>query len=529
LDFELDKAYARCGEEGRRRTPWGLVQEYLNASEDRLWGVVSNGLVLRILRDNPSLTRPAWIELDLERTFEDEVFSDFAAFWLLAHGSRFLPREAGRPASCILEHWRAKAHETGERARAQLRKGVETALLTLGNGFVRHPANDALRRALQNGGLKPADLHQQLLRLVYRCLFLLTVEDRDLLHPPGTSDEAKRLWREGYSLGQLRERALRPAAFDGFSDLWHGLAIAFTALHQGAFEIGAPALDSALFDWTGTPDLHAAQLANRNLLGAIKALSFFTPVKSRSLARINYRDMNTEEFGSVYEGLLELHPHVDAELWKFGYVGHVAGNAAKGGGGDGVRGSERKLSGSYYTPSSLVQELIKSALEPVMIRAMTDQPYDRRAALLGLKVIDPACGSGHFLLAAARKIAASVAEIEAAPDAPTEAQRQHALREVVRHCIYGVDRNPLAVELCKTALWIETVEPGRPLSFLDHRIRMGDSLIGVFDLSVLEEGIPEAAYTAKTGDDKAVARDHKSRNREERKGQQTLAFSAPQI
>jgi hypothetical protein len=518
-DFDLDKACEQCGEEGRCRMPWGLVQEHLNASDDALWGLVSNALSLRVLRDNPSLTRPAWIELDLERTFEDEVFSDFAAFWLIAHGSRFEPRDTGRPSSCILERWRGKAHETGERARGDLRKGVAKALVTLGNGFVTHPANDALRHKVRDGGLKPMDLHQQLLRLVYRCLFLLTIEDRDLLHPPDTPDEARRLWREGYSIAQLRERALRPRAFDAFGDLWQGLKISWMALEQGALEIGAPAL-GGLFDRLQTPDLFAAELSNGALLGAIKALAFFTPSGSKSLARINYRDMNTEEFGSVYESLLELHPFVEQVPWAFGYVGLN---------GDATKGTERKLSGSYYTPDSLVQELIKSALEPILRKTATDHPYDQRSALLGLKVVDPACGSGHFLLAAARRIGSEIARIEAAPDAPTETQRQHALREVVQRCIYGVDKNPLAVELCKTALWIETVEPGRPLSFLDHRIRVGDSLIGVFDLAVLEDGIPDAAFTSKTGDDKKVAGDLKKRNEDERTGQRTLGLSTPQI
>ena len=106
--FDLDKADAAFGEEGRRRTPFGLVQEYLNADDATLWGLVANGLVLRILRDNPSLTRPAYIEIDLERTFEDGLYADFAAFWLLAHASRFVPREGGLPSSCILERWRAR-------------------------------------------------------------------------------------------------------------------------------------------------------------------------------------------------------------------------------------------------------------------------------------------------------------------------------------------------------------------------------------------------------------------------------------
>ena len=112
--------------------------------------------------------------------------------------------------------------------------------------------------------------------------------------------------------------------------------------------------------------------------------------------------------------------------------------------------------------------------------------------MLKLSIIDPACGSGHFLLAAARRMAAEIARLQAGADTPDEYQRQHALREVVRHCIYGVDRNPLSVELCKTALWIETVEPGKPLTFLDAHIQCGDSLVGVFDPAVINQGIPDS-------------------------------------
>ena len=105
----------------------------------------------------------------------------------------------------------------------------------------------------------------------------------------------------------------------------------------------------------------------------------------------------------------------------------------------------------------------------------------------------PACGSGHFLLAAARRIATRVAHARAEGVASAEDYR-HALRDVARSCIHGVDRNPMAVELTKVALWIETVEPGKPLGFLDANIRCGDALLGIFDLEVLEEGIPDAAY-----------------------------------
>src|SRR5690606_36172111 len=152
----------------------------------------------------------------------------------------------------------------------------------------------------------------------------------------------------------------------------------------------------------------------------------------------------------------------------FGFVSDVEAGT--------TRGSARKLTGSYYTPPSLVNELIKSALEPVMEETIKRHPENPRAALLNLKIIDPACGSGHFLLAAARRMATELARLETGSDVPDdELVRQRALRQVVQLCIYGVDRNPLAVELCRTALWMETLEPGKPLTFLEPHIQCGDS------------------------------------------------------
>jgi SAM-dependent methyltransferase len=146
-------------------------------------------------------------------------------------------------------------------------------------------------------------------------------------------------------------------------------------------------------------------------------------------------------------------------------------------------------------------------------------------ALLSVTVLDPACGSGHFLLAAARRIATRLAHVRTNGN-PAPADYRHALRDVARACIYGVDRNPRAVELTKVALWIETVEPGKPLGFLDANIRCGDSLFGVFDLKVLERGIPDAAYKPLSGDDKQTAKYFERRNKAEREGQGCLDFTS---
>ena len=498
-DFDLDKANPIFGHEGRRQAPHGLMQEFLNADDSSLWGIVSNGSKLRILRDNPSLTRPSYIEADLDLVFKEDLYPDFTALWLVGHASRLKPI-ADKPSSCIIETWRAKAHETGERALENLRVGVTEALRQIGNGFLEHPVNDDLRAKLADGTLSPKHYFQQLLGLVYRLLFLFAAEERHLLHAPDSTSAQRAVYAGGYSLSRLRERALRRRHYDHHQDMWQGLQITFRALARGAPALGLPAL-GGLFRAGQCPELDTAAIANERLLDAVRELSFFR--SDQTLARVNYRDMGTEELGSVYESLLELQPVVDvnASPWIFGFIGDGACER--------TRGSERKLTGSYYTPSALVNELIKSALEPVLIQTVADHPENPRAAILNLNVLDAACGSGHFLLAAARRMAAEIARIDSGTDTSDETTRQHALREVVQHCVYGVDRNPLAVELCKTALWIETVEPGKPLTFLDSHIQLGNSLVGILEPEFMANGIPGEAYKPLTGDSKAVCRDLK--------------------
>ena len=503
-DIDLDKADRRFGYEGRRQAPHDMMQEYLNAEDASLWGIVSNGSKLRLLRDNPSLTRPSYLEADLDLIFQEDLYPDFAALWLAMHASRLQPRE-DNPSNCIIETWRDKAHETGERALENLRDGVTQALRQLGNGFVQHRENDDLRDVLAEGSMTPELYFQQLLRLVYRLIFLLSTEERGLLHAPEASEEQRKVYAEGYSIARLRDRAQRRRHYDHHRDLWQSLQITFRALAHGAPALGLPAL-GGLFRSDQCPALDRAAIANERLLEAIRSLSFFR--SGGSLARVNYRDMGTEELGSVYESLLELQPAVgvNATPWTFGFLGEGTGEKTKG--------SAKKLSGSYYTPPTLVNELIKSALEPVLAHTVGAHPANPKKAILDLKIIDPACGSGHFLLAAARRMAAEIVRIESDTESSDESARQHALREVVQHCIYGVDKNELAVELCKTALWIETVEPGKPLSFLDAHIRHGDSLVGILEPEIMAGGIPDEAYKALTGDDKTVCRELRKRNKQ---------------
>jgi hypothetical protein len=505
---DLDHPSANLPADGRRRSAASSVQDWLNAGKGALWGLCSNGFLLRLVRGNASLTRPAYIEADLRRMFEGEAFADFAALWLLMHSSRF-GQSGAPPSDCALERWREAGQREGLAARDRLRDGVEAALLTLGNGLLSHSDNGSLRERLRAGALPLPEFFGQLLRLVYRLIFLLAAEDRNLLHAPGAPAAARKLYADGYSVGALRDRAVRRAAWDWHHDRWEGLLITLAGLARGEPRLGLPALDG-LFAHGTISDLDTAKLANRSLMEAIYRLAWLK--EDSGLVPVNWRDMETEELGSVYESLLELTPRLTSDGRGFAF--------AEGGE---TKGHARKTTGSYYTPDSLVQALLDSTLDPVLNRIEAEAD-DSVAALLSVTVLDPACGSGHFLLAAARRIATRLARARAGGVA-APADYRHALRDVARACIHGVDRNPMAVELTKVALWIETVDPGKPLGFLDANIRCGDSLLGLFDLKALKDGIPDEAYKVLSGDDKETAKHFGKRNKSEREGQGSLDFA----
>jgi len=521
---DLDRRAAERSEAGRR-SPHSLVQEYLNRSEGALWGFVSNGLRLRVLRDNASLTRAAFVEFDLEVIMAGELYADFALLWLVCHQSRV----EGPDRECWLERWSRAAAEQGVRALNALRDGVQETITALGRGFLAHPANAALRKALQTGALRDTDYYRQLLRLVYRLIILFVAEDRDLLFPPEAMADARRRYMAYYSLGRLREIAalLRGSPHP---DLYRGLRLTFEHLRSGYPALGMPALGGFLFSARSTPDLDAADIANQAWLDAVRALAF--TVEGRVRRAVDYRNLDSEELGSVYESLLELHPHVNVAAAAFELVV--------------VAGSERKTTGSHYTATPLVSQLLDSALEPVIAaRLKAARTVDEKEkALLRIRVLDYACGSGHILIGASRRLARHLARIRTGEEEPSPADLRAALRDVVRHCIYGVDINPMAVELCKLALWMETLEPGKPLSFLDHHIQCGNSLVGTSPRpqtgeqdepkgqktdALLEdeaEGlvVPDEAFAPVAGDDKAAASFLRKLNRTERSRNAPLIF-----
>ena len=505
--------------------PHGLVQEFLNRSDGHLWAIVSNGVRLRILRDSQTLSRQSYLEFDLEAMFAGDVYSDLVLLWLVVHASRFVPREGERPETCWLEQWTREAEQQGARALGELRGGVERALRIMGRGFASHPRNGALRERLRTGALPPDGLHGQLLRVVYRLIFLFVAEDRTLdgqplLHPRDDTEggrAARETYAAHYGTARLRHLAGRIKG-SRHGDLWRQFRLLADALSgEPGFEsarrrLALPALGSFLWSRDSTSELNDAELANHDFLEALRHLAVTR--QNKVLRPVDYRNLGAEELGGVYEGLLALTPRVSGDGADFTFA-EFAGNA-------------RKTSGAYYTPDSLVQCLLDSALDPVVEEALRGKTgADAERAILDLKVCDPAVGSGHFLVGAAHRLARHLARVRAhatGESEPSPLLYQHALRDVIGRCLYGVDMNPMAAELCRVSLWLEALEPGRPLSFLDHHIRVGNSLLGTTP-ELIEAGLPDEAFKSTQGDDRKVCTGLRKRNKAEREsGQRDMGY-----
>jgi hypothetical protein len=342
---------------------------------------------------------------------------------------------------------------------------IETALLALGNGFLQHPDNHVLRGRLGTGALGLHDFHRQLVWLVYRTLFLQMAHERRLLpdavapprpHPPRTP--------------QWPSLAARLRALDRIAPSWP--------------------MAEAL------PDLAAAALADGPLQHANAALWRGSALDGAEL-------LPAEALGDTYEALLARTPQLQGER----------------AGGEHLilttrRAHDRRQTGSYYTPAPLVAGLLDAALTPMLDEACAKN--DPASAILALSVFDPACGSGRFLLAAGRRMAARLAIVRTGSATPAANLCRQAMRDVVQHCLYGLDLNPMAVALCRMGLWLEAAEPcrpgaaqGLPTPPLHDQIRRGNALLGAIP-SVLERrdpqerplGLPDAAFMPLHDDDR---------------------------
>ncbi|MCH7411113.1 hypothetical protein MM239_17040 [Belliella sp. DSM 111904] len=496
----------------------GLVQEYLNVTDQHLYALVTNGKHLRLLRDSSRLAKLAYVEFNLEKIFEEDLFADFAVLFRLLHASR-MTQKSGEGEDVILEKYHQESIQSGNRIRENLRMEVKRSLETLGVGFLDSKLNPEFVEAVYGQKVEAKPYYDTLLRTIYRLLFLIVTEERKLIYPEEEKNSKQRtIYFEYYSIERLRKLALKRnfVEKDKF-DLWEGLKTTFKLYESNGFgkPLGISPLGGELFGETSLSfnnfSFHELKLTNEHLLKVIASLTL-TRNDTGTLSRVNYSDLDVEELGSVYEGLLELHPlfYLEGSKPGFGFT----------------EGSERKLTGSYYTRHDLVAQLIKTSLIPLIDERLKDRstPAEKEKALLDIKLCDPATGSGHFLLGAARVMAYRLAVIRSGEENPGEKWIAPAKRDVIQKCIYGVDLNPAAVELCRLALWIEGHNSGKPLSFLEHKIKNGNALVGVDQLSLLTKGIPDGAFQETVGDDKEVLKVQKKVNTEFRKKKQFSLF-----
>lgn len=507
---DLDKVYHFP--DGKRKTPFNLMQEFLDHSNRFLWAVITNGKVWRLLRDSTAVALSSYLDIDLDAVLEARDTEAFAGVYRVLHASRAAREDAHDPSTCLWEQWRKELEQGGERVREGLSGNVQQTLRVLGCGFLEHPANEPLRKDIREHKLSAADFYNELLRLVYRFIFLFVMEERRLLHEHDKTNTAGQdAYRRGYSMARLVRAALStPKAGNRYDDLWQAVRIVFAALGRDGGEprLALPAL-GGLFDPEQCPHLDAATISNKTLLVAMRLLRWSPGTMRSKLLPIDYRNMDSEELGSVYEELLELTPQVNLEEKRFFFTADLEEQGRRGRTTDGNR---RKATGAYYTPPCLVELIVNSALTPLIeVRRNRAEPGRLAQELLCLRIIDPACGSGHFLLSAARHLARAVAE--AMNPAEPERMLPKAMHEVVANCIYGMDINPMSIELVRMNLWLEGYLPNKPLSFLDHHLVCGNSLLGLIDLDLLMKGIPADAYKPLPGDDKAVCKQLAAANR----------------
>jgi len=497
-------------EKGRHRySPHDTLQRYLNQTKAVLWGIVTNGKNLRILRDFHHETRKAYVDIDLETIFDGRNYSDFRMLWRLIHPSRFIPDEDNK---CLLELLFEQSKEAGVAIGENLQKNICLAIEALGNGFLA--GTPELIDKLVDNTENSRKFYQQIMRVIYRMLFLLYAEQRNLM-PVHTS-----LYAQEYSMSSLREQVEVNQDYDAEQyDLWEGLKATFIMVYKGVPELGIPSFNGQLFNPDTIPWLRKSQCRNDKLLEAVRYISLFE--KQGVLHRISYIELDVDEIGSIYESLLEYIPRV---LSKQEEIEESKKNKSRSKSRTipaktfflDPRGTSRKTTGTYYTHPGLVNALIESALKPVLedkLKQAGQKKEEQEKALLALKVCDPACGSAAFLIAATEYLGEQLAKIRIQDDYPDDFILRHARRDVLRHCIYGVDINPMAVELAKVSLWLAAATNDQPLNFLDHRIKCGNSLIGATP-ELIEKGIPPEAYTPVEGENKETAKSRMKTARE---------------
>lgn len=490
---------------GRTRSPHDEMQAYLNVTKHCKWGIVTNGIELRLLREYFHTTTKGYVEFDVDLIFRERSFTDFRAMYRMVHASRFLTDKNG---VSPLEQFYKESVAAGVKVGEDLRQNVKKAIEALGNGFLKSKP-ELSQRMIEDEEFCKA-YYAEILRVIYRLLFLLFAEQRAML-PTKES-----LYIEEYSITRLRQMAEERHGKDDHCDLWEGLKVTFQMLKKGCSPLKIFGYNGSLFDNTEIPTLSDLSCKNEYILEAVRNLTLIE--QEKILKRINYLDLGVSEIGSIYESLLDYSPKVFATEQEIDGQKILANAFVLD-----PRGAARKTSGSYYTNPGLIDELILHALKPVLEKRVSETA-EKEKALLSIKVCDPACGSGAFLIAANNFLGKELAMIRTGQTEPSDKELKKATRDVLQHCIYGVDLNSMATELAKVSLWINSCVQDMPLNFLNHHIKCGNSLIGA-TIERLESGIPDDAFIFGEGDNKNFVKKVRNQNTSEKKQTLMLEFN----
>ena len=459
-DCPLDTATRnRDGDPFTNKNPSYQISFYMQHSGLE-WGILTNGRLWRLYQASTAHKLDHFYEVDLPALLAGAEPQDFLYFYAFFRRAAFDAHPLG-----VAEILRASIEYTLGVSNS-LKDQVYTALRHVAQGFLDFVPN---RLSLDDPATLK-DIYNSSLIMLYRLLFILYAEARDLL-PMQSSD----VYRECYSLRHIARTIAREldANLILLSDsalIHYALKELFRFIDTGSPPLKLSTFNGGLFDpqRPGNIFLETHQISDARLQQAIDLLTRTTSNGSEERHFIDYRDLSVRNLGSIYEGLLEY--HLESTLDQDGWTIDLLND--KG---------ERKATGSYYTPDYIVKYIVDATIGPALAQAVqgVESEKARIEAVLALKVLDPSMGSGHFLVEATEYIARFLVEANARPETSTrDADLAYWKRRVVQSCIYGVDLNPLAVELAKLSLWLSTVARDRPLSFLDHHLRTGNALIG---------------------------------------------------
>ncbi|MCW5882221.1 MAG: N-6 DNA methylase, partial [Anaerolineae bacterium] len=446
----------------------------------RPWGILTNGRQWRLYHRDTSGKLDVFYAVDLPALLDQGDVEAFKSFYLFFRRAALI----GQPAWLDLVLSESREYERGVSDR--LRDQVYDALRELAQGFLDFPPN---RLTPTPDTLKL--VYDSSLIVLYRLLFILYAESRGLLPV-----HANAAYTE-YSLHALKRRVARDldlghTAVPSIANDWHTLQGLWTVIDQGDPHLGVPAYNGGLFDPDQHPWLERHRVGDERLRRAIDLLARVQDAATGKRDFVDYRDLEVRHLGSIYEGLLEYSVRtadtaltVRKEKGREVYAPAETPAAARVQPGQVylvTDKGERKATGSYYTPDYIVQYIVEHTVGPVLDRLRQAHLDDAALAeaILRVNVLDPAMGSGHFLVAVTDFIARYLVGLGLTTDGGLDSEGEPAYwrRRVAQSCVYGVDLNPLAVELAKLSLWLATVSQDRPLSFLDHHLRVGNSLVG---------------------------------------------------